>query len=126
MVRVSGDLGPAAVWERYTEPARWTGWAPHLRAVRCADPRLRVGTTGTVHGPLGVRARFRVTAVDERARTWAWSVRCGPVRVHLAHGVEPTPGASGTTTWLRLTGPAPVVLAYAPLARAALRRLVTR
>ena len=31
---------------------------------------------------------------------------------------------AGTLTWLRLTGPLPLVMAYAPVARLALHRLV--
>ena len=40
----------------------------------------------------------------------------------LDHGVEPA--GTGTRTTLAVDGPAPVVLAYVPLARVALGRLV--
>jgi hypothetical protein len=49
-------------------------------------------------------------------------VRLGPVRLELHHGVEPHP--RGCATWLRESGPAPVVAPYLPIARIALRRLV--
>jgi hypothetical protein len=30
--RVTGPLPPERVWERYAAPARWSGWAPQIRA----------------------------------------------------------------------------------------------
>ena len=121
-VRVTGPLPPARVWERYAVPARWAGWAPQIRGVTASADRIAPGVTGRVRGPLGVRVAFVVTDVDEQRRTWAWHVRCGPVRMHLRHGVEPDP--RGAATWLVIRGPAPVVAAYLPVARVALGRLV--
>ena len=121
-VRVTGPLPPARAWERYAEPARWAGWAPQIRGVTASAERIAPGVTGRVRGPLGVRVAFVVTDVDEQRRTWAWDVRCGPVRLHLRHGVEPDP--RGSATWLVIRGPAAVVAAYLPVARVALGRLV--
>lgn len=126
-VRATGPLPAAEAWERYAVPARWTGWAPQIRGVDCAAARIAPGVTGRVRGPLGVAVTFVVTAVDELRRTWSWTVtfgsgRCGPVRLHLRHGVEPDP--AGCATWLALRGPAPAVAAYLPVARLALGRLV--
>ncbi|MHA6780155.1 SRPBCC family protein [Pseudonocardia saturnea] len=117
-----GPASPAVVWERYADPGRWAGWAPQIRRVRTDATRIAPGVTGTVHGPLGVRVRFVVTAVDEAARTWIWDVRVGPVRMHLRHGVEVRGG--GSRTWLTIRGPALVLAAYLPVARIALHRLV--
>lgn len=114
-----GPAAPALVWERYADPGRWAGWAPQIRRVETAATRIAPGVTGRVHGPLGVRVAFTVTAVDEAARTWAWDVTAGPLRLHLCHGVE----ADGHS-WLTIDGPAPVVVAHLPVARTALRRLV--
>jgi hypothetical protein len=126
-VRVTGPLPPARAWERYAVPARWAGWAPQIRGVTASGDRIAPGVTGQVRGPLGVRVAFVVTDVDEQRRTWAWTVtagagRCGPVRMHLRHGVEPDP--RGAATWLVIRGPAAVVAAYLPVARVALGRLV--
>ncbi|HEX8519196.1 MAG TPA: SRPBCC family protein [Pseudonocardia sp.] len=133
-VRVAGRAPVERVWERYAVPARWAGWAPHIRGVDL-DPgpdRIAPGLTGRVRGPLGVAVAFVVTDVDETARTWAWTVRPAPgwrglgaagvLRMHLRHGVEPDP--AGAATWLALRGPAPAVAAYLPVARVALARLV--
>jgi hypothetical protein len=116
--RAAGPAPAALVWERYAEPARWPGWAPQITGVEASAPRIAPGVTGRVRGPLGLRAAFTITAVDEAARTWAWDVRAGPLRLHLRHGVEPD-GA----TWLTARGPAPVVAAYLPAARIALHAL---
>ena len=65
---------------------------------------------------------FRVLAVDEAAREWAWEARLGPVRLRLEHGVTEHP--AGSSTWLRVHGPLLVIAGYAPVARVALGRLV--
>jgi len=121
-LHASGPLDPAEVWERYAVPARWPQWAPQITAVTASAPRIAAGVSGRVHGPLGLRVPFVITAVDEHRRTWAWRVRIGPVRLQLRHGVELHP--SGSATWLRVRGPAPVVAAYLPVARLALHRLL--
>jgi hypothetical protein len=121
-IRVAGPASPAQVWERYAVPGRWPDWAPQITRVRASAPRIAPGVTGRVWAPLGLRVDFVVTEVDEQRHTWAWSVRFGPLRLRLQHGVEGDP--TGSATWLRVHGPAPIVAAYLPLARLALHRLV--
>ena len=87
------------------------------------ERRLRPGLEGTVRAAGVIGVPFEVLAVDEEARTWSWRVRVGPVTLTLDHGVEDL-GAGGTRTWLRTTGPALVVLPYAPLAFVALHALL--
>ena len=121
--------GPAPVtlaWERYADPTLWSAWAPQIRSVETDGPgpqRIHVGMRGTVHALLGVSVRFKVTEVDEARRRWAWLVRLPLLTLRLEHTVEPW-RASGTRTGLVVEGPAPVVLAYVPVARLALHRLV--
>jgi len=134
---VAGPADPATAWERYADPALWPTWSPQIRAVRTASSRLATGTTGTVLGWGGLELPFVVEAVDEGARTWVWRVR--PVRalhaplpdalsalgsLRLRHAVGPADGGGALTT-LEVAGAVPVVLAYAPAARWALRRLVS-
>ena len=112
--------GPASkyeIWARYRHPQRWSEWAPHIREVR-ADGPLRPGLEGEVVGPMGITVRFEVLAVDEGAGRWTWVVRSGPIRLWIEH--EIADGRAG----LALSGPAPAVAAYAPIARAALANLV--
>jgi hypothetical protein len=119
-----------AAWERYADPQLWPTWSPQIQRVTTSTPRLETGTTGTVHAGLlprpTVPVPFTVLEVDDVRRRWAWRVSLGPVRLHLEHGVDPddTGGDPGSATWLRMAGPLPVVLPYAPLARIALSRLV--
>jgi hypothetical protein len=124
----TGPADPDEVWERYTQPVWWPVWSPHIREVDYPDAVVRPGTTGRVTSVGGVVAVFRIDAVDHDARTWSWSVRSGPLRLSLAHGVEPAARDSahpgGSTAWLVTSALWPVALAYAPLAKLAIHRLV--
>ena len=122
----SGPLPVEQVWHRYTRPACWPRWAPHLREVDYAGPSVTPGTTGTVTGLGGLVAVFRIDAVDEAARTWSWSVRSGPLRLTFDHGVDAAPPGvgRGSTAWVVVHAFWPLALAYAPIARLSLGRLV--
>lgn len=78
------------------------------------------GLRGAVEGIGGISARFEVTAVDEDAGRWSWDVRVGPARLTIHHAVD-----DGLAS-IEIEGPAAVVLAYAPIAHVALRRLLER
>jgi hypothetical protein len=130
-VRARGSAAPDDVWVRYVTPRHWAGWSPQISAVSGPPlaERVTAGSTGTVHGPAGVAVSFTVTEVDEAARRWSWR-GVGLLDLLMAHGVDPLPSsgaptATGSTAWARITGPLPIVLGYAPLARHALRRLVS-
>ena len=122
-LEAAGPVDAALAWQRYAEPALWPTWSPHLRRVDYAHERLRAGTPGRVFGPGGVWLNFWIEDVSEPDRSWTWLVRRGPVSMVLEHGVEATAG--GSRTWLAIRGPAPLVVPYLPVARLALRRLVT-
>lgn len=123
-LEVTGPARPVVAWERYADLGAWATWAPQIRGVDADGPRLALGRSGVVHALGGLRVRFVVTAVDERAMRWSWIARVGPLTLSLHHDV--TPDARGTRAGLVLEGPAPVVTAYAPLTRVALARLVAR
>ncbi|MFF5225448.1 SRPBCC family protein [Dactylosporangium sp. NPDC000521] len=123
-VGVEGSRDAGDVWDRYVRPARWPEWSPQIRSVDYARERLAPGTSGVVHGPAGLRVPFQILDVDDAGpvRAWSWTVQAAGVRLHLRHTVRSTGG--GTRTELIVEGFAPVVLAYLPVARLALRRLV--
>lgn len=121
-MRAAGPADPSEVWERYASPQRWATWSPQISRVETAAQRIAVGAVGTVRGPLGTRITFVIDKVDEAARTWSWRVRIGPIALRLWHRVDAR--GDGSTTSLRVHGPLPVVLGYAPLAQLALNRLV--
>lgn len=121
-LRAHGRADIEVAWERYVDFALWSTWSPQISSVAADASRIAPGVTGRVHGPLGVHVDFVIDAVDELARMWAWTVRLGPIRLVLEHGVAAR--GAGCSTWLRVRGPAPVVVGYAPLARLALGRLV--
>lgn len=112
------------VWRAYSTPARWHEWSPQIVDVECPEPSVPVetGRAGVVRGPLGARVTFSVTDVDTSAHRWTWQVRTGLLTLTMQHGVDGEDGAA--RAWVRITGPLPVVLGYAPAARVALARLV--
>ncbi len=118
-----GPVAPEVVWDRYVHPDRWAEWSPQIRAVDCSDSPVRAGSGGRVRGPCGVAVDFEVLDVDAERRSWTWRVAVpAGIRLTLAHTVQ----QRGSRTWtgLELSGPAPVVLGYAPIAYLALTRLV--
>lgn len=121
-LRASGPLAADEAWERYARPALWPSWSPQIRRVSASAVRMAAGVTGRVYGPLGVSVDFVVETWDEPGRRWSWTARRGPVRLRLGHDV--TARDDGCETSLRVSGPLPVVLGYAPIAQIALRRLV--
>ena len=124
-LHATGPVDPDEAWSRYLLPARWSEWSPQIRRVEATADQIAPGVAGRVHGPLGVAVSFVVDAVDEVDREWTWTVDVGPTSMTLVHWVRPGPGG-GTTTGLRASGPAPLVVGYVPLAQLALQRLVRR
>ncbi|MEU4423198.1 SRPBCC family protein [Actinoplanes sp. NPDC024001] len=124
VVTVSGPRSADDVWDRYIRPARWPEWSPQIRSVDYPGERLKPGTSGVVHGPAGLPVRFRVLAMEEAGpiRSWSWTAIAAGVRLTLRHTVEVTP--ADTRTRLVIEGFAPAVVAYLPIARWALHRLV--
>jgi hypothetical protein len=121
-LKAQGSASPDVVWERYADLDAWSQWSPQVRGVSAPQRRLRAGLEGHVRGPLGVTVAFTVTEVNERSWSWRVVLPLG-LRLDLDHDV--TAHAGGAATMLRVTGPAPVVLAYAPIAQLALHRLVS-
>jgi hypothetical protein len=121
-VQARGSAPADAAWERYADPQKWPQWAPQIRRVEAVG-RLRPGLTGRVYSYLPPGIAFRVLEVDAKRKTWSWRVQLGPLSLVLEHGVREG-RHGGSETWLRLNGPLPVVVLYAPLARYALGHLV--
>ncbi len=124
VIGAAGPADPAEVWARYVHPARWSQWSPQIRSVDCADEVIAARSTGRVHGPCGIAVPFLVLDVDHDARSWTWQVTVGPATLTLEHDVTARAAEPGTETRLTITGLAPLVLGYVPLARLALGRLV--
>jgi hypothetical protein len=116
-VEVRGAARAATMWAAYADTSRWASWAPQIRRVEPLGS-LEEGMRGLVEGPFSARARFEVTHVDEAARRWSWRVAIGPAHLGIDHEVGERVAA------VEISGPAPLVIAYAPVARLALSRLV--
>jgi hypothetical protein len=122
-LHATGPVDPAEAWDRYLHPARWSSWSPQITGVDTAAEEIAQGVTGRVRGPVGISVPFLVDEVDAATRRWRWTVQVGPARLTLLHWVADGPDG-GTTTGLRVRGPLPLVLGYAPAALLALHGLV--
>ena len=123
-LRADGAADLALVWQRYSRPELWSGWAPQIRRVECSTECLEIGSTGTVYGVVpNLGARFEVVEFWEDDHRWTWIVQAGPVNLRLDHRSESRIGG-GTSTTLIADGPAAAVLIYAPVARISLEALV--
>lgn len=123
-VTASGPVSVDEAWERYASPARWSSWAPQIRAVTYGPSRLEKGAAGIVHGPLCLRVHF--TVLEVARPSWVWRVRVGPVSLTLHHDLSPISAQDahvGCVASVTIEGPRPVLAAYGPVARIALRRL---
>lgn len=128
-VGAAGSAAVDEVWARYIHPQRWSEWSPQITSVDCSDDTIRAGSTGTVHGPCGIGVDFEILQVEHEKRCWSWRVHAAFVTLELVHSVEADslsdPAAvDGSRTTLDISGPAPVVIGYTPIARIALSRLV--
>jgi hypothetical protein len=121
-IGVQGQADPELAWERYARPSQWSKWSPQISSVDVEGDRIVTGLRGTVHALHAVRIPFVITEVDEAARSWSWRAYLGPAALTLHHEVIQIP--AGTRTTLRVSGLAPLVLGYVPLARWALTNLV--
>jgi len=122
VLTVRGTRAAQEVWEDYVRPARWSSWAPQILGVDAPAGIVAPGLRGVVHGPLGLRVRFVVTTVDPPGRRWRWIASVAGLDVGMEHAVVAVPG--GCLTTLTIEAPATVRVLYAPVAAAALRRLV--
>ncbi len=118
-----GAVAVDEAWRRYSHASRWPTWAPQIRSVTGAGDPVAPGDRGWVRGPWPVRVPFTILDLDEDGHRWSWRVGVGPASIVMEHGVEAV--GEGTRGWVRIAVPAPLAAPYAPLARLALRRLVT-
>jgi hypothetical protein len=111
------------VWERYAVPTSWPDWLPQITGVDLSTPRLSAGAKGKLHAPMGVSIPFTVDSVDEQARTFAWTIRIGLLKLRLENWVHDGEDG-GAVAGMRVNGPGPLVGAYVGQAQASLERLV--
>lgn len=117
VLTAESTAAPEAAWSLIAEPRRWSQWAPHLRgAWNLGTPEVEAGRLGAAKLLGIVPVPARILDVDP-GRAWTW--RVGPLT--LVHAVDPRP--SGSRVSMILDGPAPIVLAYAPVVQLLTNRL---
>lgn len=118
-IRRRGPAGKYEMWARCRDPERWPSWLALVRGVR-ARGLLRPGLEGELVLVGRLRVSFDVLDVDDVGTTWTRLVRLGPFRLRIEQRVDEG------FAWILATGAFPLVLAYAPLARRSLSRLLRR
>jgi uncharacterized protein YndB with AHSA1/START domain len=109
------NASPETVWKLITDTRRWPEWGLSVKAVECAEARIRKGSTGWVQTALGLWVVFRVTEFEE-GRYWAWRVSGVPA---TGHRIEPL-----ELVRCRLTFEVPTIAApYALVCHMALDRI---
>lgn len=81
-----------AVWDVLVDIDAWPKWGPSITGACLDAPEdgFRQGSTGQVHGPLGVAVPFVITEFDAN-QYWAWTVANVPA---TRHGVTAVTGGS--------------------------------
>ena len=73
VARAEAAAPAEAAWRVLAEPRRWPEWGPSVRAVRCADERIRAGTRGEIQLPFGPWLSFEVGRCEAPCY-WDWRV----------------------------------------------------
>lgn len=118
-VRRRGPAGKYEMWRRVRDVDRWPTWMSLVRRVDASGP-MRPGLEGTLEYPAGVRVAFEVLEIDERGPSWAREVRLWGLRLVIDHHIDEGFGL------VEVSGPFPLPLAYVPIARRSLSRLLRR
>ena len=126
-VSASGPADPDVVWDRYIHPR--VGRSGRRRSSRSTTRTTRFSAGGRRHGARAVRDRRRFRDSRDRQRKALLELAGQRRRHHPRDGARRSSrsvdaGAPATRTTLEITGPAPIVLGYLPIARIALGRLV--
>jgi hypothetical protein len=84
-IEVHGPRPAGEVWDCYVRPRHWPRWSPQIRSVDYPHAIIEPGTTGVVHGPLGLPVAFRIRTVDPTppVLTWSWSATVAGVPMLL-------------------------------------------
>lgn len=105
-VTVVAPAGPRAVWERWTDFARWPSWNPHCIEAALDGP-LAPGTTLELRlrHPRGrdFYTRPRLTTVDPE-REIAWEARGLALRAVTRSSLTPEPDGTRLTVEADATG----------------------
>jgi len=92
-----------AVWQRYSNVARWSEWSPGVQWATL-EGVFAIGSKGKSKPPGSWALRFRITAVDPE-RMFATASRLPGARLTFEHVIDPREAGVRITHRARLDGP---------------------
>ncbi|HTS30078.1 MAG TPA: SRPBCC family protein [Bryobacteraceae bacterium] len=96
---------PEVVWSHMRDVERWPEWTPTVRSVKLLDSGpLRAGSRAIIRQPKLPPAKWRVTELDDRGRSFTWVSASPGVSVIARHWVEARGMNSRAILSLRFTG----------------------
>jgi uncharacterized membrane protein len=94
-----------AVWTVIRDVERWPEWTPSVTSIRLQDRGpMAVGSRAIVRQPKLPPARWRVTELDDRGRSFTWESWAPGLRVIARHSAEPRGAGSRAKLTLRFEG----------------------
>ena len=94
------------VWEVMRDVERWPEWTPTVTSIRRIDAGpLAVGSRAVVRQPKLLPARWKVTELEDRNRTFTWITRGPGMRITAEHRVATIRDGSRASLSLHFSGP---------------------
>lgn len=98
---------PAArVWPIVHDVDRWPEWTPTVRKIRRLDRGpLTVGSRVVIYQPKLLPAKWEVTEIDERTRSFTWITRAPGMLLEARHRIADHRDTSRATLSIQFSGP---------------------
>jgi hypothetical protein len=104
-IEVEIEASPGQVWSVMRDVEHWREWTPTVTSVRLLDRRpLHSGSRALIRQPKLPPVVWKVTELDDAARSFTWVSAAPGLRVIARHWVEPSVRGSRASLSLRFTG----------------------
>ena len=99
------DAPPDVVWAVIRDVERWPEWTPTVTSLRLQTPgTLTLGNSAFIRQPKLPPAKWRVTEIDDRARSFTWVSTGVGVQVTARHSAESSGAGTRAKLSLQFTG----------------------
>src|SRR5450631_2280392 len=100
------DAPPDRVWAVMRDVERWPEWTPTVTSIRRLDTGpLAEGSRVVIRQPSLPPAKWYVTALNDKERSFTWMTRGPGMRLHARHWVEDNGHGSCATLSIQFSGP---------------------